>query len=840
MTDGRPVLPIEATLPALRAALAESRCAVLVAPPGAGKTTRVPLALLDAPWLGSQKIIMLEPRRLATRAAATFMASSLGERVGQRVGYRMRQESRVSAATRIEVVTEGILTRMLQHDPTLEGVGAVLFDEFHERSLIADTGLALTLAASDLFRDDLRLLVMSATLDGAAVARLLGDAPLLESEGRAFPVETRHVPPRTGVRLEAHVAQVVREALDTESGSVLVFLPGAGEIRRVEGILRSATLPPDVSVHPLYGMLTGGAQDAAIAPAPAGRRKVVLATSIAETSLTIEGIRVVIDAGLMRIPRFSPRTGMTRLETVRVSRASADQRRGRAGRLMPGVCLRCWSAAEEAGLVPQTRAEILDSDLAPLALDLASAGFADPAALRWLDPPPAAAFAQGRDLLTLLGALDPAGALTPHGEAMASLGTHPRLAHLLITARAANAATLARAITLVALLDDRDPLRGAMGPPPTDLSLRLDLPTRDARDGAGSLGATVDRAVLEAMRASAATWRQRMGAAATERGVAWSDGMLLALAYPERVARQRGGPGRFLLRNGRGATVPITDPLAHVEWLAIATIEDVGRDGQVRMAAALDLEELLEHAGEQVEVIDEVVWDDADDAVSARRQHRLGALVLREQPLATPDPEAIRHALLAAIAARGVEALPWSVGARQLRERLQFLHLLDARWPDMGDAALTATLDAWLGPKLTGVRKLEAIARIDLTGALLDRLDWEQRRQLDLLAPEHVEVPTGSRIRVDYGDPAAPVLAVRLQEVFGMRETPRIGGGAVPLTMHLLSPAHRPMQVTRDLASFWATGYFDVRKDLRGRYPKHHWPDDPLTAAPVRGATRRG
>jgi ATP-dependent helicase HrpB len=839
MTEGRPALPIEATLPALRAALAEGRRAVLVAPPGAGKTTRVPLALLDAPWLGSKKIIMLEPRRLATRAAATYMAASLGERVGQRVGYRMRQDTKVSAATRIEVVTEGILTRMLQQDPTLEGIGAVIFDEFHERSLVADTGLALTLAASELFRDDLRLVVMSATLDGAAVAQLLDDAPLLESAGRAFPVETRHAPPRPGMRLEAHVAQVVRGTLEHEEGSILVFLPGAGEIRRVEGLLRDNALPAGVSVHPLYGLLAGSAQDAAIAPSPSGRRKVVLATSIAETSLTIDGIRVVIDAGLMRIPRFSPRTGMTRLETVRVSRASADQRRGRAGRLMPGICVRCWNAADEAGLVPQTRAEMLDSDLAPLALDLASAGFADPATLRWLDAPPAAAFAQGRDLLTLLGALDAAGGLTSHGEAMAALGTHPRLAHLLLRARAANGATLARATALVALLDDRDPLRGEMGPPPADLALRLDLLQRGARDGAGTLGVIVDRPALEAIRASAATWAQRVGRAPVDAGDAWSDGVLLALAYPERVARQRGGPGRFLLRNGRGATLSVTDPLAHAEWIAIATIEDGGRDGQVRLAAALDLDELLVHAKEQVAVADEVVWDDATEAVVARRQHRLGALVLREQPLASPDPEAMRGALLAAIAARGVGALPWSAGASQLRQRLQFLHTIDTRWPDVSDDALTTTLADWLGPTLDGIRKLDALARVDLGGALLDHLDWEQRRQLDLLAPEHIEVPTGSRIRVDYADPAAPVLAVRLQEVFGMRETPRVGGGAVPLTMHLLSPAHRPMQVTRDLASFWATGYFDVRKDLRGRYPKHHWPDDPLTAAPVRGAKRR-
>ncbi len=838
MRDRPPVLPIDAILPLLRDTLATRRAAVLVAPPGAGKTTRVPLALLDAPWLEGRRIVMLAPRRLATRAAATYMASLLGERVGQRVGYRMRQDTKVSSATRIEVVTEGILTRMLQDDPTLDGIGAVLFDEYHERSLVADTGLALTLAASELFRDDLRLMVMSATLDGAAVASLLGDAPLLESEGRAFPVETRHAPARSGVRLEAHVAQVVREALATETGSVLVFLPGAGEIRRVESLLRGSALPSDVSVHPLYGMMEGSAQDAAIAAAPPGCRKVVLATSIAETSLTIEGIRVVVDGGMMRIPRFSPRTGMSHLETVRVSRASADQRRGRAGRVMPGICLRCWSVGEEAGLVPQTRAEMLDSDLAPLALDLAAAGFPDPTALRWLDPPPAAAFAQARELLTLLGALDGAGALTPHGQAMATLGTHPRLAHLLVRARAGGRATLARAAALVALLDEKDPLRGTMGPPPADLALRLDVLDRRSNEGAGTLGATVDRGALERVRTTAATWRQRVGSAPGE-DAAWSDGVLLALAYPERVARQRGGPGRFLLRNGRGATLPVTDPLAHEAWLAIAMIEDVGREGQIRLAAALDLDELLVHASEQVAVVDEVIWDDASDAVVARRQHRLGALVLREQPLLQVDAEAVRGALLRAIAARGVGALPWSVSATQLRERLRFLHLLDARWPDVGDEALLATLPEWLGPKLTGVRKLEAIARVDLMGALLDHLDWEQRRRLDELAPEHVEVPTGSRIRLDYADPAAPVLAVRLQEVFGWRETPRVGDGAVPLTMHLLSPAHRPMQVTRDLASFWATGYFDVRKDLRGRYPKHHWPDDPLTAPPVRGAKRR-
>lgn len=831
-------LPIEPLLPTLRDTLSSARAVVLVAPPGAGKTTRVPLALLDASWLGTQRIVMLEPRRLATRAAARQMASLLGERVGERVGYRMRGESRVGPRTRIEVVTEGILTRMLQHDPGLDGIGVVIFDEFHERSLVADTGLALTLATAELFRDDLRLVVMSATLDGAAVAELLGGAPLLESAGRAFPVETRHAPARQGVRLEAHVAQVIRETIATEPGSILVFLPGAGEIRRVEALLRDGALPAGVRVAPLYGMLEGRAQDAAIAPAAPGERKIVLATSIAETSLTIDGIRVVIDGGLMRIPRFSPGTGMTRLDTVRVSRASADQRRGRAGRLSAGICIRCWGAAEEAGLVPTTRAEILDSDLAPLALDLASAGFPDPAALRWMDPPPHAAFQQGRELLTLLGALGPDGALTSHGQEMANLGTHPRLGHLLLRAREASAATAARAAALVALLEERDPLRGEGGPPPSDIALRLDLIQREGKGSVGQLGVSVDHGALQRLIAGAATWRSRMDSPSPN-AEDWDDGVLVALAYPERVARQRGGPGRFVMRNGRGVTLPISDPLAHLPWLAIAALDDAGREGRVQLAAPLELDALLAHAGEQVETVDEVGWDDATAAVLARRQRRLGALVLAEQPLRDVDPAVVQGALLEGIRARGVQALPWTDEASMLRERLAFLHHLDPAWPEVSDAALLDTLAEWLGPQLIGLRRLAAIEGAMLVEGLRMRCGWERRQSLDLLAPERITVPSGSQIRIDYADPEAPVLAVRLQELFGMQATPMVGGGRVPLTLHLLSPAHRPMQVTRDLASFWANGYFDVRKDLRGRYPKHHWPEDPLAAAPVRGAKRR-
>ena len=801
----------------------------------------VPLALLDAPWLAGQRIVMLEPRRLATRAAAQRMAATLRERVGETVGYRVRLDTRVGPRTRIEVVTEGILTRMLQDDPALTGTGLVIFDEFHERSLVADTGLALTLAAADLLRPDLRVLVMSATLDGAAVASLLGDAPLLTSEARAFPVVTRHQPPPAGQWIEPHVARVVREALTDESGSILVFLPGAAEIRRVADLLGSGPLPAATTVHALYGALSMAAQDAAIAPAPAGGRKVVLATSIAETSLTIDGIRVVIDSGLMRIPRFSPRTGMTRLETVRVTRASADQRRGRAGRVEAGTCIRCWSAAEEAGLVPSTRAEILDADLASLALDLASAGFADPAELRWLDPPPAAAFGQARELLALLGAVDRHGQLTTHGRAMAALGTHPRLAHMLVRAGEDGPAATARAAALVALLEERDVLRGEGGPPPADVQLRLDAVARDV-DTVMLAGATIDRGAIGRVRDVAAEWRRRMGEERREKGEARSEdvvdaGFLLALAYPDRVAQRRGAAGRFLLRNGRGATLPASDPLAQAEWIVAAQLDDSGRESRVYLAAALDPAELLAHAAEQVEIFEEIRWNDATQSVVARRRTLLGALVLAESALTKPDPERIGAALLVGIRRSGIAALPWSDTGRGVRQRLAFLHAHDASWPDVGDDALVATLDGWLAPRLAGRRSLAHLAEVDLGEALLALLPWDRRRAFPELAPERIDVPSGSSIALDYADPDAPVLAVRLQEVFGLSETPRVAG--IPVVIHLLSPARRPVQVTRDLASFWKTGYFDVRKDLRGRYPKHSWPEDPVGAVAVKGTGKR-
>jgi ATP-dependent helicase HrpB len=822
-------LPIEPVIPPLKAALRDAGAAVLQAPPGAGKTTRVPLALLDEPWLGG-KIVMLEPRRLAARAAAARMAQTLGERVGATVGYRVRMDTRVGPQTRIEVVTEGVLTRMLQSDPSLEGVGLVIFDEFHERSLHADLGLALTLQSRAVLRDDLRVLVMSATLEGGPVAALLGDAPIVTSEGRSHPVETRYLPRPVEGHSEPAVARTVRTALADHDGDLLVFLPGAGEIRRVEGLLADEDLGPGVRVAPLHGTLGQDAQDAAVAPSRRGERKVVLATSIAETSLTIEGVRVVVDGGWMRVPRFGPRTGMTRLETVRVTRASADQRRGRAGRVGPGVCYRLWTEGEQAALVPHGVPEILEADLAPLALELAAWGVRDPAELAWLDPPAAAAYAQARELLSQLGALDPSGIITAHGRRMAAMGLHPRLAHMALRATELGQGGLA--CELAALLGNRDVFRPRDGvPPDADVRLRV-----EALRG-GRVPASVDHDAVRRVREEARQLARGLGIRAGE-GSAEAAGILLALAYPDRIAQRRqGGGGRFLLRNGRGAAFAHPQPLAEAAYVVAAELAGHGRESRVYLAAPVDLADLEAHFADQLETQETVVWDDEAGAVRARRRERLGALVLRESPLSDPDPELVTAALLEGIRARGIGALPWTRVARQLQERLVFLRHSDPSWPDASDEGLLASLEEWLAPYLAGATSL---ARLDLASILESMLAWDQRRRLDEQAPTHVEVPSGSRIPVDYSDPDAPVLAVRLQEVFGWTETPRIAGGRVPLTLHLLSPARRPVQVTRDLASFWRTTYFDVKKDLKGRYPKHYWPDDPLAATPTHRVKPRG
>jgi ATP-dependent helicase HrpB len=839
-------LPVVAVLGELRAALASRGSAVLVAPPGAGKTTVVPLALVGESWLAhgreghrAGRVVVLEPRRLAARAAAERMAYLLGEKgAGGRVGYRVRGETRVGPDTRIEVVTEGVLTRMLQSDPSLAGIGLVVFDEFHERSVHADLGLALALHARSVLRPDLRLLVMSATLDPTPISALLGDAPVVVSDGRTFPVETRWrkqpVAVDVGPRVASVVAAAVERALATDDGDVLVFLPGAGEIRWTERRLTERGLGPGVRVHPLFGDLSRGEQDGAIAPSRPGERKVVLATSIAETSLTIEGVRVVIDSGLMRVPRFDPGTGLTRLATVRVTRDAADQRRGRAGRTAPGVCYRLWTRAEERGLVRHRSPEILEADLAPLALELAAWG-ADPGELRWLDSPPPAAFAQAMELLRELEAVDDDGAVTGHGRELARLGVHPRLGHMLLRGRELGLASLA--CDLAALLTERDILRSEGRAPDADLRIRVDALRH--RGGAQVDPGALHRVRQEAKRLGGMLHDARPDRRSSAASGAADDaqaGVLAALAYPDRIGQRREGErGRFLLRNGRGARFAEPQTLEGEDWIVAAEVEGRGTDARIFRAAPLTLEDVETHFGAQAREVEEVFWDQAADRVVARRRRVLGALTLSEAPLDSPDPAAVAAAMTDGVRTAGLEALPWTSETRQLRHRLAFLNRLDPdHWPDASEAALAATLEEWLLPFVTGLRRGAELRQVDLAAALMARVPWERARHLDELAPTHVEVPSGSRIRVDYADPATPALAVRLQEVFGLLETPRVGGGRVPLTLQLLSPAQRPVQVTRDLASFWREAYFDVRKDLRGRYPKHHWPDDPLTAQPTR------
>jgi ATP-dependent helicase HrpB len=812
-----PSLPVDEALPRLKAVLAARNAAVLVAPPGAGKTTRVPLALLDAPWLGSRKIVMQEPRRLAARAAARRMAATLGEAVGETVGYRVRLDSRVGPRTRIEVVTDGLFLRMLQDDPALEGIGCVIFDELHERGLEIDLAFALVRESQAALREDLRVIAMSATLDAGPVAERLGGASLVESAGRMFPVATRYLDRAARGRIEDTTASAIRAALREEAGSALVFLPGAGEIRRVRE--RLADLGPDIDVAPLYGDLPAAAQDLAIAPAPAGRRKVVLATAIAETSLTIEGVRIVIDAGLMRVPRFSPRSGMTRLETVRVSQASADQRRGRAGRLEPGVCYRLWTEEAQRGLLPFTPPEILDADLAPLALELAAWGASDAATLPWLTLPPAASLTAARALLADLGALDPNGAITPHGRAMARLGQHPRLAHLVLKGRALGQGRIAA--LLAAILGERDFLRLPPGQRDVDLRHRVEIALGGKGDGA-----------LRLIRESARRLMPRD--ARNERPDIAMTGALLALAYPDRIGRRRPGTaGRYLLSGGRGAALTEGDPMANEEFLVVADLDGSTQDARIFLAAPTGPAEIEDLFAERIVDEEIVQWQAREGAVLARRRRRLGALFLEDKPLAGPDPEKVKAAMLDGVRQLGIAALPWSDDLAKWRRRVAFLRTLDSAWPDLSDAALLASLNEWLSPFLVGVSRRDHLARVDLAAALKALVPWDRQRALDRLAPTHIEVPSGSRVPIDYADPAEPTLSVRLQEMFGLTDTPRVADGKVALTIHLLSPARRPVQVTRDLAGFWAGGYKAVKAELKGRYPRHYWPDDPLVAEPT-------
>lgn len=847
-----PSLPIDDALPALRDALGSRRVAVLEAPPGAGKTTRVPLALIDESWMSGQKLVMLEPRRLAARAAAQYMARQLGEQVGGTVGYRVRGETRISSRTRIEVVTEGVLARLLSADATLEGYGAVLFDEFHERSLHADLGLALVLETQQV-RDDLRVLVMSATLDGDAVARLIADthgaAPVVRSSGRMFPIVTHHRPPRADERLEAATSRVVREALDTNDGDVLVFLPGMGEQRRVEERL-TGSVASNVRVHVLHGTMPLADQDAALAAAPPGTRKVVLSTSVAETSLTVEGVRVVVDAGQSRVPRYDAVAGLTRLHTMRVSRASADQRRGRAGRVAPGVCYRLWDVHEEHGMLTSTRPEIIDADLSGLALELADAGIADPLQLRWLDAPKPAAFAQARTLLAQLGALSedgPAGRITAHGKRMAALPLSPRLAHLLLIAGERDQLALGAAIA--ALLEERDVLRTeGFVRAPADMRLRTELLSGD-RDAASAFGVRADRDGVRRVKQSASDLVRRLHGDNPTRELradtAWDDanvGTLLALAFPDRVAQRRAASdGRYLLRNGTGAALPKGDSLFDEPYLAVAELEGQPPEYRIVRAAPLSLDDLREDFAEQFVRESNTAWDDRSRSVKAVERVRLGAITLEEKPQRDPDVEAVRATLIEQLQRMGVSAWPWRDSAERLRARLAFVHHHDGTaWPDVSDEALAQSLAEWLGPFLDGVRTWAQLEQVDWHEALFSLVPWAQRAALDRLAPTHLDVPSGSRIALDYSEPSAPVLAVKLQEVFGWTSTPMLFDGRVPLTLHLLSPAQRPVQVTRDLAGFWKHSYFEVRKELRGRYPRHPWPDDPLTAEATRRAKPRG
>lgn len=819
-------LPIDALLPDVAAALGSHPCAVVLAAPGAGKTTRIPLHLRDAPWLGSRKIVMLEPRRLAARMSAARMADTLGEEVGETVGFRVRLESKISARTRIEVVTEGIMTRRLQSDPELADVGLLIFDEFHERSLDADLGLALALDVQRGLRPDLKILVMSATLDDQAVAAVLGGAPALASAHRPFPVETRYLEASPGDDLPKTMASAVRRALHDEAGSILAFLPGEGEIRRTAALLEEGGLPAGCTVAPLFGALAHEDQSRAIAPSPPGQRKVVLATTIAETSLTIEGVRIVIDCGYKRAPRFESGRGMTQLVSVRVSKAAAEQRRGRAGRLGPGVCYRLWTEPEDRGLKLYDEPEILQADLAPLALDLAAWGVADPRALSWLTPPPAGAYSQATDLLKRLDALDAAGRITREGKAMAALPLHPRLAHLVHRGIELGHGSLA--CDIAALLSERDVLVGTRDP---DIRLRLDI-LGEGR----SAGARVNHGALARVRAAAKQIRGIAGAK-REGGSSASAGILVALAYPDRIAQRRGGDGRYRLSGGGGAVLDPADPLAAQDYLAVADLDGAAREGRVYLAAALTQAEIEEAFADDVEEATEVVWENREEAVAARKVRRLGALILQTRPIRDADAAELQAAMTAGVRDMGLEALPWSDSLRTLQERVALLRAAypEDQWPDLSDAALLARLEEWLSPFLTGITRRSHLSKLDLEAALRSLLPWPFPQRLDDLAPTHVGVPSGSRIAVDYSVAGSPALYVKLQEVFGLKDTPAIAGGRLPVTLHLLSPAQRPIAVTADLKSFWANVYPQVRGEMRGRYPRHNWPENPLEAT----ATRR-
>jgi ATP-dependent helicase HrpB len=842
-------LPIDAVLDELSRTLTKSKTAVLVAPPGAGKTTRVPLALLDESWASKRKIIVLEPRRIAARASAERMAHTIGERVGETVGYRVRFGSKVSRATRIEVVTEGIFSRQILDDPELSGVAAVLFDEFHERSLDADLGLALARDAQVGLREDLRILVMSATLDGARIAKLLGDAPVIASEGRAFAVETRYLGRKADAPLERQMADAIAMALRADPGSVLAFLPGAAEIRRTQNLLGERIHDASIEIVPLFGALDAGVQDRAIQPPPKGSRKVVLATSIAETSLTIEGVRIVVDSGVARVPRYEPDIGLTRLETVRASRAAVDQRRGRAGRTEPGVCYRLWDEPQTASLAAYTQPEILSADLSSLLLDLAQWGVSDPTKLAFLDAPPAPALKEARSLLRELGALDGDGRITAEGKSLRALALPPRLARMIVDSHRLGAGR--QAAEIAAVLTER-----GLGGDSVDLDARLDQFSRDRSQRASSARSLALRwasqvAATEGALASPQVAGQRRESLSNKREHLAHEGMelpstgvMLAFAFPDRVARNRGN-GSFVLANGRGAAVEQTSALARAPYIAVAELTGTAAQGRILLAAPIAQGEIELHFGDQIETIDEISFDRNALALRARRKKTLHAITLSEAPMALQPAAETARVLADGLIAAGLDKLPWSKPLKQWRDRVMFLRAAEAEtpqnsWPDLSDDALAAQREAWLAPALHDKTSLKEFSAQDLSDAMMTLLPWDLRARLEREAPTHFEAPTGTMLAIDYEAEQGPTIAVRLQELFGLNTHPSVAKGAVPLVLELLSPAHRPVQVTRDLPGFWRGSYAAVRSDLRGRYPRHPWPEDPASALPTRRVKPRG
>jgi ATP-dependent RNA helicase HrpB len=860
-------LPIDAVLDELARTLAGNNAAVLVAPPGAGKTTRVPLALLDAPWARSKKIIVLEPRRIAARASAERMAHTLGERVGETVGYRVRFGSKVSRATRIEVVTEGIFSRQILDDPELTDVAAVLFDEFHERSLDADLGLALARDAQVGLREDLRILVMSATLDGARVARLLGEAPVIASEGRAFPVETRYLGRKADAPLERQMADAIAMALRADPGSVLAFLPGAAEIRRTQNFLGERIHDASIEIVPLFGALDSAVQDRAIAPAPKGSRKVVLATSIAETSLTIEGVRIVVDSGVARVPRYEPDIGLTRLETVRASRAAVDQRRGRAGRTEPGVCYRLWDEPQTASLAAYTQPEILSADLSSLLLDVAQWGVSDPSTLAFLDSPPAPALKEARSLLRELGALDGDGRITAEGKSLRALALPPRLARMIVDSHRLGAGE--EAAEIAAVLTER-----GLGGDSVDLDFRLDQFRRDRSPRASSARSLAQRWASQVAASegplsspSPLAGEGRGGGSTTaasprgtptpnpserasspvsppQGGGELTTGVMLAFAFPDRVARNRGN-GSFVLANGRGAAVDQTSALARAPYIAVAELTGTAAQGRILLAAPIAQSDIEQRFADQIESADEISFDRDAMALRARRKKTLHAITLSEAPMAVQPSVETARVLADGLIASGLDRLPWSKPLKQWRDRVMFLRKAEGEtsehsWPNLSDDALAAQRETWLVPALYDKTSLKELSSGDLSDALMALLPWELRARLEREAPTHFEAPTGTQLAIDYEAEQGPTIAVRLQELFGLNTHPSIAKGAVPLVLELLSPAHRPVQVTRDLPGFWRGSYAAVRSDLRGRYPRHPWPEDPASAMPTRRVKPRG